>query len=273
MAISALMLHWFTRLKRKEIWGNGASMLELGPQDILTTEPVLRGVLNGFFGSKDGERTANKMFGECGLLPNAQIHLYRALGVSSYASLDLLDPRSRYRFDLNEPVDMVDRFDIVTNFGTSEHVFNIGMSFRNADFLTAPGGLLLFVLPAFGHINHGFYNIHPTLYFDFAKANGYEVEDILYIDNFGVRCRMAEKTPEQAPNLDELPIKLTEDLPVAELERQVAEQFADNVSAAETRAHMHEFPMICFDYVFAALRRHRDGSVPFTPPTQGLYQG
>lgn len=272
MAISALMLHWFGRLKRKGLWPSNGSMLELGPQDILTTEPVLRSVLNGLFGEETGLRVVGELFKEGTLVPNAQIRLYRALGASAYVSLDLLDPRSRYHFDLNQPVDIAERFDVVTNFGTSEHIFNIGMSLQNADLLTAQGGLLLFVLPAFGHINHGFYNIHPTLYFDLAKANGYSVEDILYIDNFGVRCRLAEADPTQDIDLDDLPIKLDPDLPAASLERQVAERYVHNATAPETRAYLDEFPMMCFDYVFAALRRNRNEAVPFTLPIQGLYR-
>ncbi|KAA0579306.1 hypothetical protein [Azospirillum sp. Sh1] len=273
MAISALMLHWFARLKRKGVWPAGGSMLELGPQDILTTEPVLQSVLNDLFGDEKGREAKESIIQDGTFLPNAQVALYKSLGASSYVSLDFLDSRSRYRMNLNDPVDIAERFDILTNFGTSEHIFNIGMSFRNADFLTKQNGIILFILPTFGHINHGFYNIHPTLYFDFAKMNEYSIEDILYIDNFGVRCRLAEREPSQPIDFDHLPIKLSASVAAPMLERQVAERYIHNATAPETRAYSDEFPMLCFDYVFAALRRDRAEGIPFAPPIQGLYRG
>lgn len=271
MAISALVLHWLGRLKRRGIW-SGGSMLELGPQHMLTTKDVVEQVLNDLFEPEKAEQVLSSMLRGDNWWANAQIPLYQSLGAASYVSMDLLHTGSRYRFDLNNPVEIGETFDIVTNFGTSEHIFNIGTSFENADRLVAQNGLLLMILPTFGHINHGFYNIHPTLYFDFAKANDYLIEDILYIDNFGVRCRLAEKPGAPAPDFDAFPIRLDPNMPDAKLERAVVDLFVKNVQADETRAYMDEFPMICFDYVFAALRRRRADDQPFTAPLQGLYQ-
>jgi elongation factor P hydroxylase len=40
---------------------------------------------------------------------------------------------------------------------------------------------MLHILPAFGDVNHGFYNVHPIVYSCLANANAYEMVDFQYI--------------------------------------------------------------------------------------------
>jgi hypothetical protein len=69
---------------------------------------------------------------------------------------------------------------LATNFGTAERVFNIGELFHSIHDALRPGGVAMHVLPAFGDIDHGFYNIHPAVYFDLAAADDYTIEDKFY---------------------------------------------------------------------------------------------
>ncbi len=83
-------------------------------------------------------------------------------------------------FNLNEPLPEHDAlkegFDIVLDFGTLEHVFNISQAFRSIHDLTNPGGLMIHALPHQGFYDHGFFNIQPTLFYDIASANNYGIE-------------------------------------------------------------------------------------------------
>lgn len=270
MALSALMIYWFARLKAKGFWPESGDLLELGPQDITTTESVVRSAFSGFVDSPRLDQAMPDIFKNGRPRGNSQRILYGLLGNKSYKSADLFDKRADFSIDLNGDNRSFGEFDIVTNFGTSEHIFNIGTSFKISDRLTKENGLLLFVLPAFGHINHGFYNIHPTLYFDFSRENNYKIEDIIYVDNFGARCRNIERTPAELPDFDNFPINLHRDRSDA-LERLVTERYVANVLDAGTRAYVAEFPAICFDYCFVALRKQRASDVPLRPPTQGIY--
>ena len=56
-------------------------------------------------------------------------------------------------------------FDALLDPGTLEHCFNIGQAFCNVRNLVRPGGHILHINPA-NIINHGLYNLSPTLYFD-----------------------------------------------------------------------------------------------------------
>jgi hypothetical protein len=94
------------------------------------------------------------------------------------ASYDAIDPgtsTARYRFDLNQPVPIADRFDLTINIGTAEHVFNVYQFFKTAHELTADGGMMMHSAPFTGWPDHGFYCLQPTFFFDLSRANGYEI--------------------------------------------------------------------------------------------------
>ena len=81
--------------------------------------------------------------------------------------------------DLNHPVDLGRQFDTVINNGTAAHVFNIAQVFRTIHEHTAPGGLMLHEAPFTGWVDHGFYALQPTLFFDLAEFNGYALQGLL----------------------------------------------------------------------------------------------
>ena len=53
------------------------------------------------------------------------------------------------------PADLVDRYHIVTNFGTTQHVANQPQSFKIIHDQAAASALMLHALPASGTPNHG----------------------------------------------------------------------------------------------------------------------
>src|SRR5678816_799795 len=66
-------------------------------------------------------------------------------------------------------------FDIAINHGTAEHVFNIAQVFKTMHDLTCTDGLMIHESPFTGWIDHGVYGLQPTLFYDLAAANGYEI--------------------------------------------------------------------------------------------------
>lgn len=82
--------------------------------------------------------------------------------------------------DLNLPVDLGQRFDMVIDDGTAEHVFNVFQFFKTCHDVTRPGGLMLHNNPFRGWLEHGFYNFNPTFYWDLAAANRYDVLLMVY---------------------------------------------------------------------------------------------
>jgi hypothetical protein len=90
-------------------------------------------------------------------------------------AVDFQGTPAALRLDLNGPIELGRRFDVVINHGTAEHIFNIAQVFKTMHDYTVPGGLMIHESPFTGWIDHGFYSVQPTLYFDLASRNGYEV--------------------------------------------------------------------------------------------------
>ena len=100
----------------------------------------------------------------------------------SYTAVDLHGTDAAQRHDLNLPLPIEDKFDLVTNLGTAEHVFNQFQFFCSLHERAKPGGLMIHELPNQGCYDHGFFNYHPTFVFDLCAANGYHIVAFLYVD-------------------------------------------------------------------------------------------
>lgn len=99
----------------------------------------------------------------------------KAAGAVSVDCIDRVVLRSVERVvDLNCETIWPQEYDLVINPGTLEHCFNIGQAWRNAWSALKVGGVIVHVAPC-SMINHGFWNINPTTYYDFAEENGGEV--------------------------------------------------------------------------------------------------
>lgn len=79
-------------------------------------------------------------------------------------------------WDLNEcscPVSHRGLYDLVTNYGTTEHLINQTNAFRLMHDLTRPWGAMVHVLPM-ARMNHGFFNYNPVFFQSLARYNGYK---------------------------------------------------------------------------------------------------
>lgn len=78
--------------------------------------------------------------------------VYSALG-AEHVSLDLNGRDGALKIDLDCPVPpfLVNHFDIVTNYGTAEHVNNQFQVFKNMHDMTRLGGIILHALPLVGN--------------------------------------------------------------------------------------------------------------------------
>lgn len=91
-------------------------------------------------------------------------------------SVDMNGTPAALGLDLNAPLPLKCCYDISINHGTAEHIFNIGQVFRSMHDWTKAGGLMIHESPCTGWLDHGFYTLQPTLFYDLAAANGYKIE-------------------------------------------------------------------------------------------------
>lgn len=99
--------------------------------------------------------------------------------------LQAVDPggtSTAHNLNLNYPIALNRRFDVVINHGTAEHIFNIAQVFATIHDYTLPGGMMIHESPLRGWIDHGFYNLQPTLFFDVAEQNQYRIIQMIVAD-------------------------------------------------------------------------------------------
>ena len=109
---------------------------------------------------------------------------YKQLGAGRYDCIDRdgfgtidHDLNTVYRSNFDRASDGLPphpTYNLVTNNGTGEHIFNQAAVFETMHKLCRIDGVMLHVLPWINWRNHGFYNFQPILFHDLALANGYK---------------------------------------------------------------------------------------------------
>jgi SAM-dependent methyltransferase len=101
-----------------------------------------------------------------------------------YTSYDVCPALRTEIFDLNTqdvPAPYRNRFDVVLNCGTTEHVINQMNSFRVMHDAVKPGGIVFHQVPSVGWLDHGYFTYHPTFFDDLVAANDYELVDRWFV--------------------------------------------------------------------------------------------
>jgi hypothetical protein len=104
------------------------------------------------------------------------------LGASDICSFDVSDyENATHVHDFNEPIgnEFKNRFSVVLDGGTLEHVFNYPIAIKNCMEMVCEGGHFLGIVPANNYFGHGFYQFSPELFFRiFTSENGFELEQV-----------------------------------------------------------------------------------------------
>ncbi len=265
MGINATILEWFGFLYECGALKGLESVLELGPQDLFFPADVLHSEVMKRIGS-DGEAVFRGILNHDATHSDRQALFYSMYGIFNYASVDSYDNRATYQQDLNIAVVAPSKFDLIVDCGTNEHVFNVANVFVYTHNSLADGGVVLKVLPTFGDNTHGFYNIHPTVYFDVARVNGYEIIDFRYVDD--MISRDSSRGAASLFDRRELELRLHSFAGCASIQEEVSRNFLrilEKQAQAGQLANAHN----AVDYCFVAMRKVR--SEPFRYPGQGVY--
>lgn len=90
-----------------------------------------------------------------------------------HVSVDLNGQDGALKLDLRKPLNL-GRFDMVTNFGTSEHVSEQEPVWRNM--IVACDKVLISMTPHNGWKNHGVWYPKAEFYFELARFNGFAID-------------------------------------------------------------------------------------------------
>ena len=95
-----------------------------------------------------------------------------------YVSIDANEKGGSRFVDLNywpNEAAALGTFDMVTNFGTTEHVANQGSAFATIHHLLSPGGVAVHQVPIVHFLNHALVNLTPRFLLSLATLNDYTV--------------------------------------------------------------------------------------------------
>lgn len=155
------------------------SIIEFGSQDIVVNIEDLKDFIKSF---DEKALTLDGYLSDNFSRLSAK-YLYDSISCKSYNCIDIDGAHGSFNFDLNyhleDKYNFTNKYDIVTNLGTSEHIFNQYSCFENLHNLCKTDGFIIISLPIQGYSNHCFFNYHPTFFEHLADANKYE---ILYLD-------------------------------------------------------------------------------------------
>jgi SAM-dependent methyltransferase len=158
-------------------------VLTLGNQDVWADQASLAAwiratgatVVDAEFVSNTSSVLASMVPERSKTFPHART-FFAMLGIPEYHDLDMFDFDSTcIRHDLNRPSPdaLRDRFGLVLDGGTIEHVFDIRQSLENIVNLCRTGGRVIHITGLSGWADHGFFTFSPSLFFDFYLANGF----------------------------------------------------------------------------------------------------
>lgn len=188
MAITAIEYFLFRTMRDQNALPLGSDILELGeanwygdvPLDLLAADIARYARPDEAAALLERLTTAAKSTETFRIWDIAKVFYATFFHNAAPTAIDFHGTPAALQLDLNGPVDLGRRFGVIFNLGTAEHVFNIAQVFKTVHDHTAPGGMMIHGLPLGGWLDHGFYNVNPTLYWDIAAANGYKILVLLY---------------------------------------------------------------------------------------------
>jgi hypothetical protein len=95
-----------------------------------------------------------------------------------YSALEFDGHRDSIALDLNHeavPRKLKGIFDLVVNYGTTEHIANQDNAFRVMHDLARSGGIMMHELPGPGMMTHGMFSYNLPFFWFLCRENGYEV--------------------------------------------------------------------------------------------------
>lgn len=108
---------------------------------------------------------------------------FAALGAKLVDSMDYSDfEQATVIHDLNTPIpgSLKNKYSVVFDGGTLEHVFNFPVAIKNCMDMIAVGGHFISITPTNNFCGHGFYQFSPELFYAiFTEAHGFQVSRML----------------------------------------------------------------------------------------------
>ncbi|MDE2027114.1 MAG: hypothetical protein KGK03_10300 [Candidatus Omnitrophica bacterium] len=163
-----------------ELWARGQfrgthSVMDMGLQELQICPADFQQLLQAArLPVYEKEKLLALQEGPKGICPSRSF--YEALGIKDYACIAPGRGQGTIQFDLNCPLEdksLYGRYDLVTDYGNNECVFNTCEAFRTIHRLCSVGGVL--VMSQNAYRGKGLYAYDPSFLEGMASANNYKI--------------------------------------------------------------------------------------------------
>ena len=117
-------------------------------------------------------------------------YIYESLGIKEYQCIDINADYGAIAHDLNKPFEdrsKFNKFDIVTDHGSCEHVFNITECYRTMHNLAKPGGYIIIAQAVLK--GNGYFKFDESFFEGIAAANSYKIIFNSYVITTGDKTK------------------------------------------------------------------------------------
>jgi hypothetical protein len=164
-------------------------VMMLGRHGLHLDAASMRSVLSAFGISKsefDADAIFTSQTGYHGTFSGYAEPFLKFLGAVETSSIDASSYEgATHILDMNQPIaqDLKERFTVVLDSGTLEHIFNFPTAIRNCMEMVQLNGHFIAIAPCNNHAGHGFYQFSPELFFRvFDEQNGFKVKRMILFE-------------------------------------------------------------------------------------------
>jgi hypothetical protein len=131
---------------------------------------------------------ANEIYRDCAGYVDGVLRYLGADQVDSFDASEYEDAAKVHDLNVPIPPELEERYSVVVDGGTLEHVFDFSTAIRNAMRMVQVGGHLILNVPVNNFPGHGFYQISPELLFRVLSPRfGYRVHDAVMMELYHPR--------------------------------------------------------------------------------------
>jgi len=184
MALSKYAFDLILELKSRSLFQKKTSVLDMGDQNLSMDNSILLKRLNYNKILLDSEQISLLQSNDNSKFYLSSSFLWQILGFGKTDRIDLsfhikrkevLKNQTLIKHDLNLPIDekFHNQYDIVTDFGNNEHIFEVSTAFKNMhNFCKKDGYLIISQSLIYGN---GFYNFNFDFFETLAAYNNYDI--------------------------------------------------------------------------------------------------
>lgn len=113
----------------------------------------------------------------------------KSLDYSDFEGSDIVWNLNQSIFQSPSNSELMDTYDIILDFGTTEHVFNPAQSVANSISMLKKNGRLVITLPITGSVDHGLYQFAPNWFYA-MESESFKLERLYFFENQSKRNKI-----------------------------------------------------------------------------------